>query len=563
MAPHARDEQAAAVSRERPLRWGVWLLGFGLSFLFLNTLLTFEHRWPGAGVRFGARLSFELCLGVLGLMGWMASGRRFGGGARSVLAALYLLLVVARYADVTVPALLGRPVNLYWDGPHLSEAIRLAGSSLPAWRAGAFVLGIACGLAALYVGVRWAIGLLASSLAWHRPRRWLLAAGGGLAISFAVHPIASHDTRWFFSLPVSPTIARQALLLPTLLSAHRSQVRLSPSPGFGGNLAHLRGADVLLIFAEAYGMTAFDDPGHAAALAPGRERLLQSVRASGRQVVSARVGSPTFGGSSWLAHAAFLSGVDTRRPEHHDLLLTTERPTLVRHFARHGWRTVAWMPGLQRPWPEGAFYGFDRYAHADSIGYTGAAFGYWRIPDQASLALLQEQELSSAPRPPRFIVFPTVTSHAPFRPVAPYRHDWDRLLGANAYSGSELEAALAAPVSWLEPADAYLQSMNYMQDWLGGFLGEKRAPKRMLTIVIGDHQPLTTVSGRGASWDVPVHVISDDAALLRRFEGVGFRPGLQPGAHSLGDMHRLTALLLDVFDEGHSATAVARTHSIR
>jgi hypothetical protein len=34
-----------------------WLLRFGLAFALLNTLLTFENRWPGFGVLFMPRLS--------------------------------------------------------------------------------------------------------------------------------------------------------------------------------------------------------------------------------------------------------------------------------------------------------------------------------------------------------------------------------------------------------------------------------------------------------------------------------------------------------------------------
>ena len=71
----------------------------------------------------------------------------------------------------------------------------------------------------------------------------------------------------------------------------------------------------------------------------------------------------------------------------HQLLLASERPTLVSHFARHGYRTVGWMPGLKRPWPEGAFYGFDRLADDAGIGYHGPDFGYWRIPDHAAMRL--------------------------------------------------------------------------------------------------------------------------------------------------------------------------------
>jgi hypothetical protein len=44
----------------------------------------------------------------------------------------YLLLVVGRYADVVVPALFGRELSLYWDGPHTLSFIRvLAQSAAP------------------------------------------------------------------------------------------------------------------------------------------------------------------------------------------------------------------------------------------------------------------------------------------------------------------------------------------------------------------------------------------------------------------------------------------------
>ena len=48
-----------------------WCLRFGLTFALLNTLLTFENRWPGFGVLYMPRLSFELCLMVVALMAWV------------------------------------------------------------------------------------------------------------------------------------------------------------------------------------------------------------------------------------------------------------------------------------------------------------------------------------------------------------------------------------------------------------------------------------------------------------------------------------------------------------
>jgi hypothetical protein len=391
---------------------------------------------------------------------------------------------------------------------------------------------------------------IAQARAWPRPRPAIGLAGLLLGACFAAHGIGGRDTRWFFSMPVAPILAHQAGVLAGQLLPGQASVRLSPSPDFAhGSLAGLRGADVLLLFAESYGATTLDDPQQAAALAPRRAAFAQALAAGGLQVVSARVRSPTYGGASWLAHAELLSGVDMQDPGAYELLLATQRPTLVRHFQSHGWRTVNWMPGLQRPWPEGRFYGYDRYGDAERIGYRGPAFGYWRIPDQASMALLHAQELAAprAGRAPRFIVFPTVTSHAPFRPVAPYVSDWERLTGPDAYSAAQIAQALDEPVSWQDPAPGYLQAIGYTHQWLGGYLSQ-RAPAGLLTIVIGDHQPLASVSGAGASWDVPVHVISADRALLDRFTAAGFQPGLLPPPPALGDMHAFTATLLRIAD---------------
>jgi uncharacterized protein (DUF2126 family) len=66
--------------------------------------------------------------------------------------------------------------------------------------------------------------------------------------------------------------------------------------------------------------------------------------------------------------------------------------------------------------------------------------------------------------------------------------------------------------------------------------------------VIGDHQPMASVSGTGASWDVPVHIISADTHLLKRFEALGFTPDLLPMRPSTAGMHELTPVLLAAFD---------------
>ncbi|MDR7095597.1 hypothetical protein [Hydrogenophaga laconesensis] len=532
-----------------------WLLRFCLAFALLNTLLTFENRWPGFGVRYMPRLSYELCLALVALMAWVAWRGRLSTRAASAMAAGFLALVLARYADVTAPAVLGRPVNVYWDGRHASELVQLAVQTLPAWQVAAAGATLILGSVLLFLLVRAAIAVLAGCLAWRGPRPWVLAATAVLTLSFMAYVPGQRDTRWFFSLPLTPTLLHQGELLARVWWPAAGESVLDAAPAFDGDLSGLVGpagpADVLLVFAESYGSGSFDQPAMASALASSRTALDDAIRAGGRHVVSARVTAPTFGGASWLSHAGLLAGVDTRDPADHDLLLASQRPTLVRHFARHGYRTVGWMPGLKRPWPEGAFYGFDRLSGDAGIGYSGPDFGYWRIPDQAALALLHVQELErkghEAARVPRFVVFPTTSTHAPFHPLAPFVPDWPRLAGPQAYTAAEARAAQAAPVAVREPLRPYVDSLRYQYAWMADYL-RHHAPHPLVMVIVGDHQPPALVSGPGASWDVPVHVISDDPALLQRLLVSGFVPGLALPEQPQGPMHQLTRVLLGVFN---------------
>jgi hypothetical protein len=459
-------------------------------------------------------------------------------------------------------------VSLVWDGPHVLELLRLAAASTPGapWAAG--LLAALLGLGLLALAVRWCWASLARCLAWRGAWPIVLGAVAALSLSFFAYVPEQRDTRWFFSLPVAPTLQRHAVLLARLAQPQQADRVLGPSPAFDGSLQGLRSSahapgglpgasDVLLLFAESYGAVCFDQPALAAALAPARAALADALAARGLGVVSARVRSPTYGGSSWLAHASVLSGLSMDDPSHYELLLAGQRPTLVTHFARHGYRTVGWMPGLKRPWPEGAFYGFDRLADDAQLGYAGPDFGFWRIPDQAAMALLHAQELApgaalpgaegASPRPPRFAVFATTSTHAPFHPLAPLVADAQRLTRPDAYSAEDLAAALAVPAGLDGALPRYLQAMRYQYGWLAQYLQQHAAPGLVL-VIVGDHQPPALVSGPAANWDVPVHVISGQPGVLQRLQALGFAPGLPLPAASLGPMDRLTGWLLQAFE---------------
>jgi hypothetical protein len=66
-------------------------------------------------------------------------------------------------------------------------------------------------------------------------------------------------------------------------------------------------------------------------------------------------------------------------------------------------------------------------------------------------------------------------------------------------------------------------------------------------ILIGDHQPPALVTGPGATWDVPVHVVASRPEILERLKQHGFRDGLTPQHPSLMKMPELTRVMLDAF----------------
>lgn len=553
-----------------------------LALVLLNAALSYDLAGPPWRLQPVWRLSIEGVAVLTALAAWAAwaawaasPSRRAGStsprtaatgprprGVTALIRATAVLLplgVAVHTLDVLAPLLFGRPLHLVWDLRHAGELLHLAAESQGAVPVAAGVLALALLLGATAVGLArlTSATLDGSWRALQRPaaRIVVLMAGSAGLLSYAAYDPAGPDTRWLYAMPFSPTLWREAQLLPALLDPQAAAATLPPGPDFPAHaLDGLRGADVLLMFAESYGAATLDRPEIAAPLQPDLARFALAIAASGRQVVSARLRSPTFGGGSWLAHASLLSGRHIDRGEAYEALLSGPTgASLVGHFQRHGWRTVGWMPGLQKPWPEGRWYGYDRLADAQGIGYRGPPLGYWRIPDQAALALLQAQELAGpapeavGPRQPRFAVFPTLGTHAPFRPRLDYQPDWTRLLGPSAYDPADVAAALAAPVSWTDATGAYVEALQTQFDVLGGYL-RQQARRDLVLIVVGDHQPMATVSGRDASWDVPVHVIADDARLLDRLRPHGFVAGLRPAAATAGELSDFTGWLLEAFD---------------
>jgi len=208
---------------------------------------------------------------------------------------------------------------------------------------------------------------------------------------------------------------------------------------------------------------------------------------------------------------------------------------------------VALMPGLRNPWPEGAFYGFDTIYGEREIDYRGPDFGWWRIPDQYPFARLDVLEPHGA-RPPLFVFLPTINTHIPFLPTPPYQADWQRVLGTTPFDAADVAASVARTPDWTSLGAPYAETFAYTFTYLAGYVRERAAPDAVL-ILIGDHQPAASVTGPGARWDVPVHIVTSRDDIAAALLAAGFVEGvaLAPQQSSIGTMPELTTVLLRAF----------------
>jgi hypothetical protein len=541
-----------------------WLT-LAAALLLLNAALTLGNVWPTPWVEPRAEISVEVAALLLGLAVYaeLAARRGFpqpGRRTTLALAALMFFLTIGRYADVTAPALYGRPVNLYWDARHLPNVGAMLVEVAKPWMLAAFLAALVAFVAVIGGALYWALARVERSLGDARARRGLGVLAGALVAAFVLGRALEWPIRYWFSAPVLATYRDQvAFVLEARSDA--AERALPERPLAPSDLRRVEGADVLLMFLESYGAVTYDSPAIATIVANGRQELAAAADATHRDVSSAFVESTTFGGSSWLAHSTLLTGLDVREPVIYDLLLTQERPTLPKLFASAGYRTLAVMPGLKNDWPEGAFYGFGAILGERELDYRGPEFGWWRIPDQYSLAKLDSLALGPGPRSPVFVFFPTINTHIPFRPTPPYQPDWTRVLGAHPFDDAAAAASIAQSPDWTSLGVPYAESFVYTLRYLGGYL-RARPDADFVLILIGDHQPAASVTGVAARWDVPVHVVTSRGAVTRALREAGFVAGvdLPPMARRVGGMADLTTVLLRAFDShGAETGAAART----
>lgn len=482
------------------------------------------------------------------LIALLGAYRIFVGAAsnRALLgiSAVVLVMAIGRYMEVTAPALFGRRINLYWDVQFIPDVAAMIAQSAPTYLVMLVVVAVPLALGVVFAAIYWSLRQIRRTFERESAARGTTAAMLAVAAVYFFGYFDVLPTLRLYSIPLHRTYAQQLEFVRIALNEEtamqgvpdRSPLEsIAPSP--------LPDGDMLLTFVESYGATAYDNEIVDASLQEPRREFARAVDATDRQILTAFFEAPTFGGASWLSHASVMTALHIGSNAAHNVLLTQDRPTVAKLLHNAGYRTLAVMPGLKNNWPEGSFYGFDQIYDASRLAWNGPAFGWWRIPDQYALAAVHERELSRSDRAPVFVFFATISTHMPFRPTPPYQPQWQRITSGVPFTDDELGDRLQQLPDYTNLAPAYAGSLEYTFAYWAGYL-EDHPDRDFLLVLLGDHQPPASVSGEGARWDVPVHVVTRDGALIDRLQSAGFALGLDPPGASVAALHELPLLLL-------------------
>jgi hypothetical protein len=325
-----------------------------------------------------------------------------------------------------------------------------------------------------------------------------------------------------------------------------------------GLLARLSGRDVILAFIESYGVSVLDDPRYSAVVEPRLEDFGRRMEAAGLSLVSGTLVAPTQGGQSWFSHGSLLSGLWLDNQLRYDLMLGSDRETLIDDFRRAGYRTVALMPAITFAWPEGEQFGYDEIFARPDIKYLGPPLNWVTMPDQFTWSFLEKSirggSGGSGPAAldrPVFLEVGLISSHAPWTPILPVLDDWSRIGDGEVFE--RWAGAGEHPEDlWLDTErvrEQFALSVDYAIAAMASY-AENFVDGEVLLIALGDHQPAPLITGEGVSWEVPVHIVSGDPDLVKPFLDWGFQIGGIPSRdHSDRGMDQFRGWFLRAYSD--------------
>ncbi len=448
---------------------------------------------------------------------------------------LFGLVTVVKVLDLGFYEELGRPFDPVLDWGNLTPAIGVVRDSIGA--AATDVALVVVGVALVLVVAVVAASTIRISSAAARHRRGsvrglaalvtIWAVSLGLSLQLAPDaPLASHSAVGIAVSQVhdAQTAVRDQQRFETAIHASDPISYTPPSDVLTG----LRGKDVLFVFVESYGQVAVQGTDFSAGVHSVLRDSQASLTQAGWSAQSAWLTSSTFGGISWLAHATLQSGLWVDNQQRYNQLVDSSRYTLSDALGDAGWRTVSDIPSDNRAWGPGTtFYHYAKLYDSRNVGYQGPTFAYASMPDQYSLAALQRNEFQPGHKPVMAEV-DLVSSHTPWAPL-PSMVPWDQVGDGSIFDPQPGESTQPSVV-WRSPHTVqqfYGQSIQYSLQALTSWITELDDPN-LVMVMLGDHQPATTVSGVGANHNVPISIIAHDPAVFSQISSWNWQDGLMP-----------------------------------
>ena len=375
---------------------------------------------------------------------------------------------------------------------------------------------------------------------------WAVSAGLALQL-IPGSPVASASAT---GLAIQEVHATQAALAdPRVFEADTRAPDPEAAVPASDLLTGLRGKDVIIVFVESYGQAAVRGTTFSPAIDSVLRQQNGMLTSAGWSTQSAWLTSPTFGGISWLAHSTLESGLWVNSNQRYDELLDSQRFTLSDAFKKAGWHTVADDPSDNTYWEPGkTFYHFDQLFDKLNVGYKGPRFSYSTMPDQYTLAEFQRNEFTPGHKPVMAEIDLT-SSHIPWAPL-PTMVPWSKIGNGSIFDPQPAKSESATEVSSNNNTvkQFYGQSIQYTMTALTSWVTELNDPNLVL-ILLGDHQPHTSVSGAGATHNVPISIITRAPSVLKQMSSWHWQNGLLPAPSApLQPMDAFRNQLLNTFN---------------
>ncbi len=290
--------------------------------------------------------------------------------------------------------------------------------------------------------------------------------------------------------------------------------------------------DIYLIFLESYGAIAYLDKDVGERVTQTAKTMEVQLDSAGWFSASGYSDAPVKGGRSWLSFTTGLIGAKIENQLSYNFLIEApfRYPHIVDFFNQKGYFTT-WISTMQmKPNIEdlidedelNAFWEYDNLLFYNRIPYKGPKYNdFGGLPDQYAIEFYHDQ-IAGSLSAPHFVFFITTSTHSPFYAPPPILEDWRAFDDLTPENPGQLTALSGKYV------ERYGDAMEYLIELWTRFIVEK-GDQNDIFILIGDHQPPGLdwlLQGRFSTWATPLHIISKDKTLVKKFKQDGFKEGL-------------------------------------